>query len=101
MIIKLKSKLISSVKELTEVLSTEWLSIKLELCNKLVFSMPKKIHTYIANHGKPHRCHNIHKLGNDKLHVKITARRISQIYREYPEKLRFLSAFGVTRWIPK
>ena len=48
-----------------------------------------------------HRCHNIHKLGNDKLHVKITARRISQIYRGYPEKLRFLSAFGVTPWIPK
>ena len=51
-------------------------------------------------HGKKHRCHNIHKLGNDKLHVKITARRISKIYRGYPEKLRFLSAFGVTRWIP-
>ena len=47
-----------------------------------------------------HRCHNIHKLGNDKLHVKITATRTSQIYRGYPEKLRFLSAFGVTRWIP-
>ena len=50
---KLKSKLVSSVKELTEVLSTEWLSIKSKLCNKLVFSIPKEIHKYIANNGKP------------------------------------------------
>ena len=48
-----------------------------------------------------HICHNIHKLGNEKLHVKITARQISQIYRGYPEKLKFLSAFRVTRWIPQ
>ena len=48
---KLKSKSISSVKQLTEALSTEWLSIKAELCNKLVFSMPKKIHKCIANNG--------------------------------------------------
>ena len=70
-----------------------------------------------------HRCHNIHKLGNNKLHVKIKARCISKIFRgypikiedfecfwynemdtqmrAYPEKLRILSTFGVTRWIPK
>ena len=50
---KLKSKSISSVKELTEVLSTQWLSIKPELCNKPVSSMPKKIHKCIAHNGKP------------------------------------------------
>ena len=53
---KLKSKSISSVKELTEALSTEWLSIKPELYNKLVFSMPKKIYKCIANNEKPIGC---------------------------------------------
>ena len=53
---KIKSKPISSVKELTEALSTEWLPIKPESCNKLVFSMPKKIRKCIANNGKPIDC---------------------------------------------
>ena len=34
--------------------------------------------------------------------VIISEVRVSKIQaRGYPEKLRFLSAFGVTRWIPK
>ena len=53
---KLKSKSISSVKELSGVLSTEWLSIKPELCNKIVFSMPKKIQKCITNSRKPIDC---------------------------------------------
>ena len=47
---RLKSKSISSVKQLTEALSTEWLSIQPELCNKLAFSMRKEC---IANDRKP------------------------------------------------
>ena len=53
---KLKLKSISTVKELIEALSTEWLSIKPGLCNKLVFSIPKKIHRCIANNGKSIDC---------------------------------------------
>ncbi|CAF1615372.1 unnamed protein product [Rotaria magnacalcarata] len=49
---KLKSRSISSVNELTEALSTEWLSIKPELCYELVFTMSKKIQKCIANNGK-------------------------------------------------
>ncbi|CAF4059967.1 unnamed protein product [Rotaria sordida] len=38
---KLKSKSLSSVKELIEALSKAWLSITPQLCQKLVFSMPR------------------------------------------------------------
>ena len=49
---KLISKSISSVKGLAKALSTEWLSIETELCDKLVFSMSKKTQKCIANNGK-------------------------------------------------
>ncbi|CAF4220132.1 unnamed protein product [Rotaria sordida] len=49
---KLKSRPLSSVKELTEALSIECLSMKPELCNKLVLSMSKKIQKCIANSRK-------------------------------------------------
>ena len=53
---KLKSKPLSSVEELTKASSTEWLSIKSELCNKLVFSTSKKIQKCMANNGKSIGC---------------------------------------------
>ncbi|CAF4154283.1 unnamed protein product, partial [Rotaria sp. Silwood2] len=45
---KLKSTPLSSVKELTEALSKAWLSITPQLCQQLVFSMPRRILKCIA-----------------------------------------------------
>ncbi|CAF3067452.1 unnamed protein product, partial [Rotaria sp. Silwood2] len=49
---KLKSRRMCSVKDLTDGLSAEWLSITQELCEKLVFSMPQRIQKCIAVNGK-------------------------------------------------
>lgn len=49
---KLKSRRMCSVKELTDGLSTEWLSIGSQLCEKLIFSMPQRIRKCIAAKGK-------------------------------------------------
>jgi transposase len=49
---KLKARPMSSIKELIEALSTNWLSIKPELCKILVFSMPHKIYKCIKRQGK-------------------------------------------------
>ncbi|CAF4154112.1 unnamed protein product [Rotaria sp. Silwood2] len=49
---KLKSTPLSSVKELTEALSNAWLSITPQLCQQLVFSMPRRILKCIAVNGK-------------------------------------------------
>ncbi|CAF3421956.1 unnamed protein product, partial [Rotaria sp. Silwood2] len=45
---KLKSRRMCSVKDLTDGLSAEWLSITQELCEQLVFSMPQRIQKCIA-----------------------------------------------------
>ena len=49
---KLKSQPMSNVKELTEALATAWLSIVLELCEKLVFLIPQRIAKCIVLDGK-------------------------------------------------
>ncbi|CAF1170443.1 unnamed protein product [Rotaria sordida] len=45
-------KSLSSVKELIEALSKAWLSITPQLCQKLVFSMPRRIQKCITVNGK-------------------------------------------------
>ncbi|CAF0805131.1 unnamed protein product [Rotaria sordida] len=49
---KLKSKSLSSVKELIEALSKAWLPITPQLCQKFVFSMPRRIQKCIAVNSK-------------------------------------------------
>ncbi|CAF4008850.1 unnamed protein product [Rotaria magnacalcarata] len=49
---KLKARTMCSVKELSEALSTAWLSIKPELRKKLVFSMSNKVYECIERNGK-------------------------------------------------
>ncbi|CAF1648165.1 unnamed protein product, partial [Adineta ricciae] len=44
---KLKSRRMSSIKELIDGLSAEWLNITPELCEKIVFSMPQRIQNCI------------------------------------------------------
>ncbi|CAF1538865.1 unnamed protein product, partial [Adineta ricciae] len=43
---KLKSRRMSSIKELIDGLSAEWLNITPELCEKIVFSMPQRIQNF-------------------------------------------------------
>lgn len=49
---KFKSRRMCSVKQLIDGLSTEWSTIQPGLCEKLVFSMPKRIQKCIEARGK-------------------------------------------------